>query len=341
MGSFNVICNLSGLHIERGDKVRAVVCLPSVRSHDTDVSMCYSTDMKFPCLLPVFGEYDDYGGIENVVDDPATILSAAFLDNYLASGQSKYTDNYSAHEHAGQKGMHRWVQLITRHAVELSRYPIYNREKFVGTKLSVAFVLEPAYQNYLKVYDPRDKLRKDLNNWFSWYVAVTKKLFDWINEAPECNDRRSRAYTLERWGSQAAVFANQEADDNSYIPISLPRLKVEGKYGQNALLSYIREGGRYVDEWWFTRVYEEYLKSHVRATKNPLKSVTDSRWTTLRDAFVDMIPLSYMMERLHRTWLSTVTGGQDCDYEFNLAIGKATNAVTSKRLKKWKRENYE
>lgn len=341
MGCFNVACNLSGLPIYHHDKVLAVVCIPNTATYRSDVSMCYSTDIKYPCLFPVRGEYDDYGGIEKVKEDGGTIVSCEFLDEKINRNEIKYTESYSSHNYDDAAGMELWVKLITRCDVQVSRHPMHSGEEFVGTNLSVAFVLEKAYQGYLQVYDPRERLRADLDNWLTWYVAVTKKLLAWVAEKPKSADRRHKAHILSRWGYQASYFANGDVSDKSYLPIKLPKINGDGKHGLNPLFGFVGEGSRYVDGWWFLHAYGEFIETLVRSDKQPLKDVTDPRWTALRDAFVEFIPLCYLMDRLHRTWLPTVTAGQDRDYEFDLAIGKVNTEITAARLKKWKRENGE
>lgn len=344
MGCFNVRCNLSGLPIYSDDKVRAVICLPNLATYRSDVSMCYSTDMKQPCLLPVLGQYDDYGAIEKVTEDAGSILSCGHLDDLLKDGQIRYNEHYNEYQHRDETGMERWVKLITGNEVEVCRHGKFDKKskKEQGTNFSVAFVLEKAYQGYLKVYDPRERLREELDDWFKWYVAVTKKLLGWIAENPDDDDRRFKSIVLSRWAYQASYFAAGDVDDKSYIPIKLPVLKTrDGRYGLHPLFGFVGENARYVECFWFLHAYGDLLEALVRSKTETLKDVKDPRWTRTRDAFVDFMPLCYLMDRLRQTWLPTITAGQDRDYEFDFAIGKVNTGITNDRLKKWKRENGE
>lgn len=66
MGSFNHKGNLSNLPIEYGDKVVCMIGLRCNNSSDT-----FSPGFSFtPISLPIRGEYDDYGSVQNVVKTP-------------------------------------------------------------------------------------------------------------------------------------------------------------------------------------------------------------------------------------------------------------------------------
>ncbi len=65
MGSWSVSCGVSNLAITAGQKV---VLLPLKLVNDWDI------DKYYPATLPLFGEYDDYGGIEELQKDENTAL---------------------------------------------------------------------------------------------------------------------------------------------------------------------------------------------------------------------------------------------------------------------------
>jgi hypothetical protein len=64
MGCFNQTAFLSNLPITSGQDTVLIFLLPKATGHAV-----YSTDNFTPLLLPVYGEYDEYGKIENVVRD--------------------------------------------------------------------------------------------------------------------------------------------------------------------------------------------------------------------------------------------------------------------------------
>lgn len=64
MGCWNATCNVSNLPIFWGDKV-VLIPLVKVSAKHTQFNTCYPTDNFLPLGFPIFGEYDDYGRIEN------------------------------------------------------------------------------------------------------------------------------------------------------------------------------------------------------------------------------------------------------------------------------------
>lgn len=91
MGSFNTSCGLSNLTIEYGDKLGVMFLAPAptadrhgIRALQGTSMNTYVHDNYHPVLPPIFGEYDDYGGIENVVDTPTARLFAQRFDRPAA-----------------------------------------------------------------------------------------------------------------------------------------------------------------------------------------------------------------------------------------------------------------
>lgn len=67
MGSWSVYCSISQIAITAGDDC---VLLPIWKAKYQN----YHYFTWYPATLPIFGEYDDYGGIENIIKDENTAL---------------------------------------------------------------------------------------------------------------------------------------------------------------------------------------------------------------------------------------------------------------------------
>lgn len=86
MGCWNGTCGLSQLPILAGDDIWAF--LIGVRwgrySDSGDQSgYCYPTDIGFPMSLPIYGKYNDYGGIDRIKENYNTkIIMDAYGENY-------------------------------------------------------------------------------------------------------------------------------------------------------------------------------------------------------------------------------------------------------------------
>jgi hypothetical protein len=80
MGSFNVGCGLTNMSIGAGDKVGLLLLAKpiydnsGIRSNSNTTSYIRCTDVFAPYLPPIYGEYDDYGLIENIEPSVTTEL---------------------------------------------------------------------------------------------------------------------------------------------------------------------------------------------------------------------------------------------------------------------------
>ncbi len=87
MGCFNKIGFISGLPIHAGDPTVLVFMKKSPYSDEALSGVTYSTDWFTPAFLPIFGDYDDYGKIENIVKNSATEFIEKFfgaeIDNII------------------------------------------------------------------------------------------------------------------------------------------------------------------------------------------------------------------------------------------------------------------
>lgn len=90
MGSFNIACGASKLSIECGDKVAVV--LISKRKYsvlDAIDSTCNISGGIFSAFnvisLPLFGEYDDYGNVNNFVEDDNYNIIKKFIEKHSYS----------------------------------------------------------------------------------------------------------------------------------------------------------------------------------------------------------------------------------------------------------------
>ena len=91
MGCWNATCNISNLPIYAGDEI---VLIPLIQTtKDAEFNVCYPTDNFVPYAFPVFGQYDDYGGIEKIQVMPENeklILSY----NFYTTGKDECGESY-------------------------------------------------------------------------------------------------------------------------------------------------------------------------------------------------------------------------------------------------------
>jgi hypothetical protein len=66
MGSWNGTCALSQMPIVHGEKVVLFPLVKSPSAENGGGGYCYSTNQYSPMTIPLFGVFDDYGGIEKI-----------------------------------------------------------------------------------------------------------------------------------------------------------------------------------------------------------------------------------------------------------------------------------
>ena len=91
MGCFNRIGFLSGLPIEYGDET--VLIFLKNNEFDDNSGVVYATDIYSPTFLPIFGDYDEYGKIENIEDTPISKYVEEFFGDDIESIITKVDDN--------------------------------------------------------------------------------------------------------------------------------------------------------------------------------------------------------------------------------------------------------
>ncbi len=105
MGSWNETCQLSHLPIINYDTVTCIILV----KHGDKINPCYYNENWAPLCLPIDGEYDDYGAIENV-------KTSDYTKEFLSSLQYTYEDN-EAYEF---KNIEELVKDIVHHGLYLN-----------------------------------------------------------------------------------------------------------------------------------------------------------------------------------------------------------------------------
>lgn len=83
MGSWNGTCAISNLHITAGQKVAVFLLL----ENKDKKSFCYSNAMYDLCPIPFYGEYNDYGAVENCRGFGMNIVLESLREQLYEFGQ--------------------------------------------------------------------------------------------------------------------------------------------------------------------------------------------------------------------------------------------------------------
>jgi hypothetical protein len=83
MGCWNHTCAISNLHVRAGQQVAVFLV---AKNQNTD-SNCYANSFYDPCPIPFYGEYDDYGGVENCYGAGLPLLMEELKSQLYEFGQ--------------------------------------------------------------------------------------------------------------------------------------------------------------------------------------------------------------------------------------------------------------
>lgn len=109
MGSFNVACSVSNLSIGAGDKV---AFLPLIEARypiklPSPITMVVSNQGMFGLYnafsFPIYGEYNDYGSLENIERNPTVEAIEAFFGIPIDKFMDQVTRNWCGDDKAGIK----------------------------------------------------------------------------------------------------------------------------------------------------------------------------------------------------------------------------------------------
>lgn len=96
MGCWNGTCGVSNLPITHGTKVRGFILVPNQYGEQKiplGNGPCYSTDLFVPMSIAIRGEYNDYGAMENIIEDTNTKLILKHINKQIKDGKLKLTED--------------------------------------------------------------------------------------------------------------------------------------------------------------------------------------------------------------------------------------------------------
>ena len=192
MGCFNTKGFFSGLDIGGGEKAFILICAqyhkPLNLERYVDYSFSFSGVM-YPITFPIFGEYDDYGNLENIQKDFNTYhlenLIGDTIENFLKvlyeitlspRGQDQETiDKYNSYKKAilGEQGKSEekikeaWTKYGLDKRYTLDEWIKLTREVEASNNLELTWTMDYAW-----VYDNLGSL---------YYPEVNDKYADWKN----------------------------------------------------------------------------------------------------------------------------------------------------------------
>lgn len=104
MGCFNSACSLSHLDVKSGDKCYFLILKPNKYQNNTEGSThCYTDDRYKLFCFPIIGEYDDYGGLEEIEKDEHILFLEKKLKMPIESLIQIATETRGVYDHFSEK----------------------------------------------------------------------------------------------------------------------------------------------------------------------------------------------------------------------------------------------
>lgn len=133
MGCWNGTCFLTNLPILHGDPI-VLIPITKLKSayKEGHAGFCYVDDLYTPASLPIFGEYDDYGGIENMEKYPENHLDIVLeqLKRMISIAKLKYVKRDGSTEDVIFSDLPSLLDRIERDRIERLGFVMIHRSVY-------------------------------------------------------------------------------------------------------------------------------------------------------------------------------------------------------------------
>ena len=344
MGCFNRSGFFSHLPLEYGDEMVAFVCFGSRNKHNRFDNCPIGVNSSLtPICLPIFGKYNDYGGIKDVVDDSNYMffqdklqISIEWLIDFL---HDKGTLTFNEVEYFEEKKKKQELELQTvceadNIDVKKSNWEAVEEMKKSKDMEKYRSLLKTLFENYYGYYD-----------WKDYYLVVTfekKEIYDAIVDASKKYGNLSKVdissifdnkiETIEKLKALCDKYGLKYNDKtfNLFIPfyrhdIILDlffELEESGSKDVDVLKKEIDDilGNKNAYDY-YSSDFSSYLKiSSENESGFQLYSGFNHDWKNLKDSMVDMCYFHNAMNSIGAKYETSSYQGQDTYYDLSLAI---------------------
>ena len=311
MGCWNATCNISNLPILAGEKI---VLIPLIKTKkETTFNNCYPSDNFTPLGFPIYGEYDEYGGIENATTcktNKAFLSSLKFYYSNSEDGEYKEFNYFKKFDDfvSGVLCCHEgaFVQISENDDLfeinfMMIHYDLYNElikdianRIPYGKTFTYEFLLLNKYRDYISKYKVRldnyNKVNKDINDITN--SSITQKI-DCLTDMLIHSDKMNLINNLYRkdilcrsdiW----CYFIDALLEDNSESKMVLNETVNNTLF--TLVLSYMRKGylcdsgcGSQSVETKLHTILANFILSHIKKVKKERLEVDEEEYISEKD----------------------------------------------------------
>lgn len=365
MGCYNRSGFFSHLPLENGDEMVAFVCFGSRNKHNRfDNCPIGANSTLTPICLPIFGKYNDYGGIKDVVDDSNYVffqdklqISIEWLIDFL---HDKGTLTFNELEHFEEQKKKNELELQTvceadNIDTKKSDWEIEEEKKDAKNMTKYRSILKTLFENYHGYYD-----------WKDYYIAVTfekKEIYDAIVDASKKYGDFSKINLSSIFDNKIETIEKLKAlcgkygikYDNKTFSLFEPCYKSEMTL--SFLLSLDERNSKVADAFnkelddilgnknaygYYSSDFSSYLKiSQENENGFQLFSDFNHDWKNLKDSMIDMCYFHNAMNSIGAKYEISSYQGQDTYYDLSLAITNAMVNVIEEKKERFAEEEDE
>lgn len=365
MGCFNRSGFFSHLPLEYGDEMVAFVCFGSRNKHNRFDNCPIGVNSSLtPICLPIFGKYNDYGSIEDVVDDSNYMffqdklqISIEWLIDFL---HDKGTLTFNEVEYFEEMKKKNELELQTvcgaaNIDTKKSDWEIEKEKNDAKNMAKYRGILKTLFENYHGYYD-----------WKDYYIAVTfekKEIYDAIVDASKRYGDLSKINldsifdnkieTIEKLKGLCDKYEIKYYDKTFSLfepcyksKMTLSFLLLRAERNSKVADAFNKElddiFAKKKDYGYYPSDFSSYLKiSQENESGFQLYSDFNHDWKNLKDSMVDMCYFHNAMNSIGAKYEISSYQGQDTYYDLSLAIINAMANVMDEKKERLAEENEE
>lgn len=370
MGSFNVTCSISRLSISAGDRV---VFIPATKDHiikekgDNDSWSLEPTHMFFgsegsglaPVSLPIYGSYDDYGGIEADEDEKHDeILKKAYgttaqgLADFVTGRDDEYDGQLNLSFPDGLFGVFILEEVYNRAVHYMRKHKSASKDAYVGAKMlvklgfqeseeSVPEEIENRYRREFTFPDVEDFVVFSDGTW-SHIMKVTEEGYVRVD-----NSTYHPRQFVERWYTLTNKYIpTYELDHKLETEIATEDYCDKLKLQNEAYLGFLKEGMSVKRAQLFIRTFALDSYDHRRiwcCYRHQFISDTYKETLINKDTDIMLEVARYgavrgYMFMVQAHFFPCLTGPQCGEYEATLDLGMTVAELSRKQIRR--RDEY-
>lgn len=304
MGCWNGTCAVSQLHIKHNDEVMVVV----LERHTKLDSMCYSTSLYRPLLVPFYARYNDYGGGDE--------CSGPWLEPIMTGIQGSLVEM-----EVGENEYHDIAVERDKFDAELFFEAVHENRLFVkgwdeNKNVNFAMLRKDIVDHILDNWVQSDYVGDGKGNSGHDNAYVSYKFQDMLNDIPDFI-----AEVKNQIAEKSKIYG--ELDDPKFLRMMVRFENMFEFNNPNKVVRYIRN-----DSYRYSRLCNIGDTIMAAIMADDIHTVTTLLEDHLKIAYID-----HFFHSTRRVWLPlTHQGSQSQDYDgYEVLISAVASAIQAEK----------